>query len=77
MHASRDARFCHLLAPVENGIVASTQQEFRSHLPTIRTLRGYVSMRCLMLRIDEDTFTMISGLLVIALVGVAGLLTLA
>jgi hypothetical protein len=30
-----------------------------------------------MLSIDEDTFTMISGLLVIALVGVAGLLMLA
>jgi hypothetical protein len=30
-----------------------------------------------MLSIDEDTFTMISGLLIIAVVGVAGLLTLA
>jgi len=30
-----------------------------------------------MLGIDEDTFTMISGLLIIAVVGVAGLLTLA
>jgi hypothetical protein len=30
-----------------------------------------------MLSIDEDTFTMISGLLFIAVVGVAGLLTLA
>jgi hypothetical protein len=30
-----------------------------------------------MLSIDEDTFTMIGGLLVIAVVGVAGLLTLA
>ena len=30
-----------------------------------------------MLRIDEDTFTMISGLIVIAVVGIAGLLALA
>jgi hypothetical protein len=29
-----------------------------------------------MLSIDEDTFTMISGLIVIAMIGVAGLLTL-
>jgi hypothetical protein len=76
-HPSRDASFCHLLAPVENGIVASTQQEFRPQLTTIRSVGGYVSKRCLMLSIDEDTFTMISGLLVIAVVGVAGLLTLA
>jgi hypothetical protein len=30
-----------------------------------------------MLRIDEDTFTMISGLIVVAVVSIAGLLALA
>jgi len=36
----------------------------------------YVSMRCRMLRVDEDTFTMISGLIVIAVICIAGLLAL-
>jgi len=30
-----------------------------------------------MLSIDEDTFTMISGLIIVAVIGLAGLLTLA
>ena len=38
---------------------------------------GHVSKRCFMLSIDEDTFTMISGLIFIAVVGITGLLTLA
>ena len=71
-----DASLCHLFATVENGIVASKPQEFRPQPPTIRLVTGYVSMRCRMLRVDEDTFTMISGLLVIAVVCVAGLLAL-
>jgi hypothetical protein len=74
--SSHDASFCHLLAPVENGIVAAKPQEFRPQPPTIRLVTGYVSMRCRMLSIDEDTFTMISGLIVVAVVGIAGLLAL-
>jgi hypothetical protein len=34
-------------------------------------------MRCRMLGFDEDTFTMISGLVVVAVVSIAGLLALA
>lgn len=59
---------CHLVATVENGNVASQPQAFRREAPTIRLVSGYVSMRCRMWRLDEDTFTMISGLVVIALV---------
>ena len=71
------ASLCHLLATVENGIVASKPQEFSPQPPTIRLVTGYVSMRCRMMRIDEDTFTMISGLIVIAVVCIGGLLALA
>jgi hypothetical protein len=71
-----DANFCHLLATVENGTVASKPQEFRPQPSTIRLVTGYVSMRCHMLRVDEDTFTMISGLIAIAVVCIAGLLAL-
>jgi hypothetical protein len=67
---------CHLLATVENAIVASKPQESRPKPPTIRLVTGDVSMRCRMLRIDEDTFTMISGLIVIAVICIAGLLAL-
>jgi len=69
-------RVCHLLATVENGIVASKPQEFRPQPPTIRLVTGYVSMRCGMLRVNDDTFTMISGLIVIAVGCIAGLLAL-
>jgi hypothetical protein len=69
------ASLCHLLATVENGIVASKPRQFRPQAPTIRLV--YISVRCRMLRIDEDTFTMISGLIVIAVVCIAGLLALA
>jgi hypothetical protein len=61
---------------VENGIVASKPQEFRPQPPTIRLVTGYVSMRCGMLRVNDDTFTMISGLIVIAVGCIAGLLAL-
>ena len=71
-----DANFCHLLATVENGTVASKPQEFRPQPSTIRLVTGYISMRCRMLRVDEDTFTMISGLIAIAVVCIAGLLAL-
>ena len=71
-----DPSLCHLFATVENGIVASKSQEFRPQPPTIRLVTGYVSMRCRMLRVDEDTFTMISGLIAIAVVCIAGLLAL-
>jgi hypothetical protein len=71
-----DANLCHLLATVENGTVASKPQEFRPQPSTIRLVTGYVSMRCHMLRVDEDTFTMISGLIAIAVVCIAGLLAM-
>jgi hypothetical protein len=72
----RSPCLCHLLATVENGIVASKPQEFRPQPPTVRLVTGYVSMRCGMLRVNDDTFTMISGLIVIAVGCIAGLLAL-
>jgi hypothetical protein len=72
----RSPCLCHLLATVENGIVASKPQESRPQPPTIRLITGYVSRRCGMLRVNDDTFTMISGLIVIAVGCIAGLLAL-
>lgn len=70
------SRLCHLLATVENGIVASKPQGFGPSAAYNPIVTGFVSMRCRMLRVDEDAFTMISGLIVIAVVCITGLLAL-
>jgi hypothetical protein len=72
----RDGSLCHLFAIVENGIVASKPQEFRRQ-PLQSSWSGYVSVRCGMWKVDEDTFTMISGLIVVAVACIAGLLAVA
>ena len=41
--ATFDPSYCHLLATVENGLVAPKLQEIRPQLPTIRLFAGYVS----------------------------------
>ena len=71
-----EANLRHLFATVENRTVASKLQELKPQPSTIQLVASYVSMRCHMLRVDEDTFTMISGLIVIAVVCVGGLLAL-
>lgn len=66
---------CHLLATVENGLVASRPQDSSLQPPTIRLVTA-ILMRCAMLSVNDDTFTMIGCLIVIAVGCIAGLLAL-